>query len=61
MNFALLCHAQAWEISMKMQISTAAKQTFRREKNKIVRGAEKLGKQKKQAGNTNFNSAPNTH
>ena len=49
MNFALLCYAQVWEMFMKMQISAAAKQTFRRE-NKIVRRAEKLGKQKNKQG-----------
>ena len=51
---------QAWELSTKMQISSAVKLTFHREK-KCPWGKEIGGtKKKRKKGSAGFSSAPNT-
>ena len=50
---------QAWELSVKMQISAAVQLTFRGEK-KMCAGKGNWGVQKKQKRSTDFSSATNT-
>ena len=52
-----MCTDQAWELSVKTQISVAVKLTVHIEKNCLRKRSQWY---KKQTGSTDFSSAPNT-